>query len=220
MLFTSIYYTFIYWLIFNLVYYLSSLVLFLIDYYFLFRKQKIQKKNWDYIMDTYKLCLIPVLVNSFFFAVFPTFVLSIFQNILNLEFSYLRMFINIILGTLLTDVFFFHGHKLLHHPKLYKHFHKKHHEITSPIGFSALYMTVVDLYVGNIFPVFIPMIIISAHPYTIMVWIFMTTFNTVFLAHSGFKHMAEFHDYHHKNFNKNFGTDVFMDRIYGTYFDN
>jgi sterol desaturase/sphingolipid hydroxylase (fatty acid hydroxylase superfamily) len=60
------------------------------------------------------------------------------------------------------------------------------------------------------------MILLSAHPYTIKIWIILTTANSVIMAHSGFKIMADFHDYHHEKFTKNYGMNLFMDYLMGT----
>ena len=94
--------------------------------------------------------------------------------------------------------------------------HKKHHEIIAPIGASAIYMTLVDLYIGNILPVYIPMFILSAHHNTILLWIVMTTINTVTKAHSGFEGLSNFHDKHHSSPMHNFGLGIFMDKLFGT----
>ena len=38
------------------------------------------------------------------------------------------------LSMLCHDFVFYHGHKLLHHRRIYKYIHKKHHEWQAPIG--------------------------------------------------------------------------------------
>ena len=207
-----------YYLVFLGSYYIPSLILFLIDLKKWFTDYKIQKAKVDDIMGIYKKCLPNILVNTILLPIPMIGVLILFQNVLGFEFSILKMGFDFLVGLFLTDIFFYTGHKLFHHPKLYKKYHKKHHEITAPIGISALYMTPPDLYFGNIIPVYLPMIILSAHPYTIYLWMILTTVNTVVLAHSGFKNLAEFHDIHHKYFTKNYGINIFMDKILGTFY--
>ncbi|KAJ7316521.1 hypothetical protein JRQ81_002683, partial [Phrynocephalus forsythii] len=41
--------------------------------------------------------------------------------------------------TLIEEILFYYSHRLVHHPLLYKHIHKKHHEWTAPIGVVSLY---------------------------------------------------------------------------------
>ena len=204
----------IYYLIFNLTYYLLSGVLFLIDYYKIFIEKKIQHKTT--IIETYKKTVRCVMQNTLFYIIFPILLFSWYDSLHVTEFSYLRGVLDIFVTYFLTDILFYAIHRIFHTKYLYKRFHKKHHTITAPVGFSALYMTVLDLYFSNFVPVFVPMYVLGAHPITIKVWMIITTVDTILLAHSGFKKLADFHDYHHERFNKNYGTDVFMDRVFKT----
>ena len=45
---------------------------------------------------------------------------------------------------LFLDTSFYWSHRLLHHPRLYKHFHKQHHEYRGTIGFAAEYAHFVE----------------------------------------------------------------------------
>jgi len=110
--------------------------------------------------------------------------------------------------------FFYTTHKILHINPFYKWFHKKHHELTAPIGFSALYMTVFDMYFANILPLYLPLVLLSAHPYTIMIWMIIININTVIVSHGGIKWLSDFHDNHHKCFNVNFGLNMIMDYLF------
>ncbi len=42
--------------------------------------------------------------------------------------------------------------RLLHHPRLYKYVHKKHHEWTAPIGWVAVYAHPVEHIISNMLP--------------------------------------------------------------------
>ena len=45
-------------------------------------------------------------------------------------------------------------HRVLHHPLLYKHIHKKHHEWSTPIGLVADYAHPVEHVISNIIPMY------------------------------------------------------------------
>uniref|UniRef100_A0A8C5P805 Fatty acid hydroxylase domain-containing protein n=1 Tax=Leptobrachium leishanense TaxID=445787 RepID=A0A8C5P805_9ANUR len=40
---------------------------------------------------------------------------------------------------LVEEILFYYSHRLFHHPIIYKHVHKKHHEWTAPVGVVSLY---------------------------------------------------------------------------------
>lgn len=206
-----------YYLTFNITYYFSSLICYLFDYFKILLEYKVQPKKVDSNNKVYKKIFPRVCFNTLIGIIPFGVILYYCTNIMNYEFTIWKMTIDLIITRIVSDVLFFYAHRLFHHPKLYKLFHKKHHEITAPIGFSALYMSLTDMYVGNILPVYIPLFLLSAHKQTILVWMILSTLNTVLLAHSGFKYISEFHDLHHSNFNCNFGTDLFMDKWYGTH---
>lgn len=209
-----------YYLLVNITYFLTSFILFLVDYGQFFLNNKIQQKSkdWDKLMRIYKKVLSVVLINSLILTIPAIILLVIFENMLNIEFTFLKMIIDLVIGFFLLEIFFYFFHKILHLPQFYKKYHKKHHEIITPVGLSAIYTTTVDFYFGNLLPLYLPLIILSAHPITIKIWMIITTINTVMFAHSGFKYFADFHDYHHEKFNKNYGVNLFMDRLLGTYY--
>ena len=107
------------------------------------------------------------------------------------------------------------AHKLFHTKYFYK-FHKVHHQIKAPIGISAIYLHPIDLIFGNIIPIFVPFILLKPDFITIHLFNFFTIFNTIYESHGGFENLSEFHDIHHKLSRYNFGTDVFMDRLFKT----
>ena len=49
--------------------------------------------------------------------------------------------------------------RFLHHPRLYKHIHKKHHEWTAPIGIVALYSHPIEHVFSNLVPVALGMLL-------------------------------------------------------------
>lgn len=210
---------FINYLIFNLTFYLSNTLLFIIDYFQLFTKSKIQKykiMSTNVVMDTYKKAIYTVLQNSLLYTI-PVFVfLGAYDTIYKNDFSIIKFCYDIFIARILIEILFYLIHRIFHSSFFYQRVHKKHHEITTPVGITSIYMTLPDLYIGNILPVYLPLFILYSHPLTIKFWIIATTINTVIFAHSGFEDISHSHDYHHSRFDKNYGTDLFMDKLFGT----
>lgn len=74
---------------------------------------------------------------------------------------------HIALGILGRELLFYYGHRLMHHPKLYKHLHKKHHEYVAPVAYSAQYCTFTEHVVSNILPLLIPAVLMRYVRYRI-----------------------------------------------------
>ncbi|CAL1266261.1 unnamed protein product [Larinioides sclopetarius] len=109
--------------------------------------------------------------------------------------------------------------RLLHHPYLYKHFHKKHHEWVSPVGLSAIYCHPVEHVLSNVLPTFMGSIIAGTHITSLWAWFTFTTAYGV-IVHSGY-HLPltptpGFHHYHHLKFNENFSVAGILDWLHGT----
>ena len=206
-------YTFINYLLFNSVYYLVSGILFMLDYWRFFQYNKIQKKD---TIDTYSKCAPCVIKNSLLYSLLPGFLFGWYEATYVGTFSIIGMIIDLVLTLALAEIMFYFMHRLLHLPVLYSLIHKKHHQILAPIGFSALYMSPIDLYIGNLLPIFSPMYLLGMHPITMKIWLVVATVNTIVFSHSGFDGFANFHDAHHSCFNKNYGINLFMDRLLGT----
>ena len=215
-----LYNSFTNYLIFNLTFYISNALLFIIDHFMLMTKYKIQENRMqtnEMLKYTYKKTIPTVLQNSLI-NIIPIFLVAgTYETNYKESFSVFKFGYDVLIARILAEIFFYTAHRMFHLNTLYQKYHKKHHEITSPVGITSIYMTVPDLYFGNILPVYLPLLILNAHPITIKFWIVATTLNTIFFAHSGFDKIANSHDYHHSHFNKNFGTDLFMDKLFGTH---
>lgn len=116
------------------------------------------------------------------------------------------------------EIFFYYGHRsalyvvflfqvitklmcrLLHHPMLYKHFHKIHHEWTAPTGITAIYAHPVEHIISNLLPVFLGPMIMGSHLAIAWLWVIVAILSTT-ISHSGyhfpFLPSPEAHDYHH-----------------------
>lgn len=109
--------------------------------------------------------------------------------------------------------------RLLHHPRLYRHVHKRHHEWTAPIAITAVYCHPVEHALCNLAPPLLGVLLLGSHPATAWLWFSVALLSSL-NAHSGF-HLPFFpspeaHDYHHLRFNQNFGVLGVLDRLHGT----
>lgn len=95
---------------------------------------------------------------------------------------------------------FLFSFRILHHPLLYKHIHKIHHEWTAPVGLVALYAHPIEHLVSNMLPPIIGPILMGSHLATAWLWFALVLLSTT-VAHSGyhfpFLPSPEAHDFHH-----------------------
>ncbi|XP_061755081.1 fatty acid hydroxylase domain-containing protein 2 isoform X2 [Nerophis ophidion] len=121
--------------------------------------------------------------------------------------------------SILEEVFFYYSHRLFHHPSLYKHFHKQHHEWTAPIGVVATYAHPLEHLFSNLLPVVIGPVVLGSHVSTTCMWYCIALVSTT-ISHCGyhlpFLPSPEFHDFHHLRFNQCFGVFGVLDRLHGT----
>ena len=206
---------FFYYILFNFVFYLSNLVLYLIDTNYTFVRRKIQPKPIEELIAVYKKCLPVALKNTFIYNLPAVVILPIIINWYGFNFSWGKTIFDLLMSYILMDFVYYITHRALHLDCFYTRFHKKHHEITAPIGLAATYLTVVDFY-SNIFSIYLPPIILSADHTTMTIWVIISTLNTVFIGHSGYSPIASFHDNHHEYFNYNYGVGVFSDNMFNT----
>ena len=129
--------------------------------------------------------------------------------------------IGILACTILREIFFYYGHRLLHHPSIYPLIHKQHHRFTTPIAFAAQYTHPMEHIISNILPIVAPARLLGVH--IIVFWTFMTaSIMQAAAAHSGYKTFSflgwspTIHDAHHEFFNVNYGLIGIMDMLHGT----
>jgi len=129
--------------------------------------------------------------------------------------------IKLLLCNIITEIWFYHMHLLLHHPHLYKKFHKTHHRYSNPYSLTALYCSGYEAVVCNVFAVGLgPVMLNIPSPY-LYIWFGLVALNST-VTHSGYRVgwiIDGSHDFHHSNQLWNFGTMSLFDRIYGTYKD-
>lgn len=201
-----------YYLIFVMTYWLSSFIGYLADIYNKPKKVKSEIRIsymrilWD-VMFTVNVLTLPIMI-----------FLSSYINISKNPFIVSQCIFHLMLIFISEDFFMYITHRLMHIPVLYR-FHKKHHEYKNPISIAALYVNPIDYAFSNILPVILPCILLSSHEITVGIWIFFTVCNIVLNSHGKLgKLIDKSHYYHHKLFNYNYGTGLYMDTLMGTKF--
>lgn len=182
--------------------------------------KKIGLQNKEEIAKLYKKYYPTVLYNLFVLsAPFIFFTVNFLPIPDYNETSYPHMLGELICTKVLVDATFYTTHRILHTKDLYQ-FHKKHHEVTNPIGISAIYMSGVDLYFSNLIPItWTPLLVITSS-LTYKLWIAISIIITIYMAHGGFKDLSEFHDLHHTYPKCNYGNNMFMDKLFNTIYKN
>ncbi|KAM4545068.1 fatty acid hydroxylase domain-containing protein 2 [Odontesthes bonariensis] len=121
--------------------------------------------------------------------------------------------------SLLEEIVFYYSHRLFHHPSLYKHFHKQHHEWTAPIGVVSIYAHPLEHVFSNMLPAVIGPVVLGSHLSSTSMWYCLALFSTT-ISHCGyhlpFLPSPEFHDFHHLKFNQCFGVFGVLDRLHST----
>lgn len=117
----------------------------------------------------------------------------------------------------IEEILFYYGHRLLHHPKLYKDFHSLHHELINVMASGTLYASVVEDTFINFLPLFIIVYLTGMNYYTTIIWVIVSTVSAV-LSHCGYRlgGISQRHDLHHKLFNCNYGVIGLLDWFHNT----
>lgn len=115
---------------------------------------------------------------------------------------------------LLTDVFFYSVHYMLHTRQLYW-LHSKHHSFRYTHGIGAIYSSVFEFLVGNLSTAGLPIYILGIPQDYVKLIIIFASIYTSAISHSGFHMVSKGHLTHHLKYKVNFGL-VFTDRVIET----
>jgi len=119
---------------------------------------------------------------------------------------------------LMTEVWFYHWHRLFHeNKKLYGMVHKVHHTWTAPVALVSTFAHPIEHVFNNLASILWGPYICGAHPLTTMAYTLVFAVGA-FGHHSGFwSDDLGMHDLHHEAFNVNYGNAHILDYLYGTY---
>lgn len=84
---------------------------------------------------------------------------------------------------ILTEFFFYTGHRIFHTSFLYKHVHKIHHEWKSPIGIAAIYSHWLE-HIHTMVDAVVPAMLIGTNIHILYMWTTLSVTNII-LHHSG-----------------------------------
>lgn len=209
----------------ELVYFGRSIPWFVLDLMPSMRKYKIQDKRPP-TRAQYLECLRSVMLSHIFVEAVPIFGFHLVCGIFNISYrapfpSLFTMCYQLALLFLMEDTWHYWGHRLLHHPYLYKRVHKQHHKFAAPFGLTAEYAHPIEVAFTGTGTVGSPLLLAylggNMHLLTIMVWITLRLVQAID-AHSGYEfpislhHFlpiwagADHHDDHHHFFLGNYAS--------------
>lgn len=138
--------------------------------------------------------------------------------------------LSIALMILLHDAWFYWTHRLMHHPKIFRHVHLVHHRSTNPSPWAAYSFHPIEAVIeAGIFVLIV--FTIPAHELALFIFLIYMIIRNV-LGHLGIEFLSKsflnnqwlnwqttttHHDLHHKHFNHNFGLYfTWWDKWFGT----
>lgn len=121
--------------------------------------------------------------------------------------------------SVLTEIWFYISHRILHTRLFYKHIHKLHHHFVTPFAITGIYAHPFEFAFGNALSIALGPMLLSPHMITIIVYLSIAMFN-VCVSHSSYNFgnwlSSEFHDTHHRLPDVNFGLFGIMDYLFKT----
>ena len=102
----------------------------------------------------------------------------------------------------LTDLWFYGAHRIMHLPYFYRRIHKMHHKFHAPEAIAGVYCHPIEMIVVNAASMMVGPIVCGSHPIPWATWGAIATIS-VATSHSGYEMGTERHDMHHRDFNCN-----------------
>lgn len=133
--------------------------------------------------------------------------------------SSLTVIKQVVFFMVMEDLLFYWSHRLLHHPRLYPHIHKRHHEFKDTVSIASEYAHPLESLLSNTLPTVAGYKLLGGktHMATVLMWVIIRVTETID-GHSGyefswspyrlmpFSGSASFHDYHHTHNIGNYGS--------------
>jgi lathosterol oxidase len=153
---------------------------------------------------------------------------QLYQNIN--DYSFIWLFLSVLIGLLIHDTYFYWLHRLLHHKKAFRYTHYVHHESNNPNPFTSYSFNIIESFAeGLIVPILL--FTIPLHPIAIYTFIMMSFIINVY-GHLGYEispkwfrksflfgiiNTSVYHNLHHSKFKGNYGLYFrFWDRMMNT----
>jgi sterol desaturase/sphingolipid hydroxylase (fatty acid hydroxylase superfamily) len=206
---------------FVVTYFINVFVHYIIDvsYYDVSSRYKINPLPKSELMRLYQTYL-PVVVKNVIISPIPFGVIAVqlvnLDSLYTAEFHITECILELVFTAIITEILFYSFHRIVHIPFLYKRFHKMHHSVKIPVSVATLYVDQWDMLFSNSIPLVFPAFFICSTTITSKIW-FIFILTESILSHAGYKYLSEAHNKHHTDNNINYGNNLFMDRLFGTY---
>ncbi|RYZ95994.1 MAG: sterol desaturase family protein, partial [Sphingobacteriaceae bacterium] len=146
------------------------------------------------------------------------------------DFSLWWLFASVVLALVIHDTYFYWMHRLLHHPKLFRHVHLEHHRSTNPSPWASYSFHLIESFTEGAV-LFIIVLIIPMHQTGIILFVIVAFIINVY-GHLGYEiapkwlrntwlfeilNTSVYHNLHHSKFKGNYGLYFRVwDRVMGT----
>lgn len=163
---------------------------------------------------------------TFLFSMWKSGIIRLADN----SFSIHYHLASFVIAIMIHETYYYWTHRLMHHKKLYRLFHKGHHDSIEVSSWTSFAFDPLETIV-QIIPFFIILCFIPLHPYVLVAFLTMMSVSGV-VNHLNRHITPRFvkgtifgrfmigpvhHSLHHKEFNKNFGLYfTFWDKLMGT----